>query len=80
MILQLLYHYIRANFFSMKTLDTVALQAEYGLILQTLIETDFNKSKAAVILGVDRKTLHNKLNQIRAVKGIQKPKVVFAEQ
>lgn len=62
----------------MLTLDHVALQAEYELILQTLVETDFNKSKAAIKLGIDRKTLHNKLNQIKAMKGIKKPKVTFA--
>lgn len=62
----------------MLTLDNVALQAEYELILQTLIETDFNKSRAAERLGIDRKTLHNKLNQIKAAEGIKKPRVVFA--
>lgn len=62
----------------MLTLDAVALQAEYELILQTLIDTDFNKSKAAEKLGIDRKTLHNKLAEIKVMPGLKKPKVVFA--
>lgn len=62
----------------MPTLDTVALQAEYELILQTLAETNFNKTKAAEILGIDRKTLYNKLKAIQNTKGIKKPKVTFA--
>lgn len=61
----------------MQTLDSVALYAEYELILQTLIETDFNKSKAADRLGVDRKTLRNKLAKIKETQGLKKPKVTF---
>ena len=37
-------------------------EAERLLILQTLASTGNNKAKAARILGVSRKTLHNKLN------------------
>ncbi len=36
--------------------------AEKILILQTLISVGYNKSKTARILGVSRKTLHNKIN------------------
>jgi two-component system, NtrC family, response regulator HydG len=37
-------------------------EAEKKLILETLLSVDNNKAKAARILGVSRKTLHNKLN------------------
>lgn len=37
--------------------------AEFEAILDALIEADFNKSKAAEILQVDRKTLYNKLDK-----------------
>lgn len=42
-------------------LDEAAIKAEYDLILETLKKTKFNKSKAAEILQIDRKTLYNKL-------------------
>jgi two-component system response regulator HydG len=42
-------------------LDKAALKAEYDLIVETLKKTKFNKSKAAVLLQIDRKTLYNKL-------------------
>lgn len=40
------------------------LEREY--ILQTLRETGGNKSRAAELLGLDRKTLHRKLNEYRS--------------
>ena len=42
-------------------LKEVALEAEYETILKVLKEVNFNKSKAAKILNVDRKTLYNKM-------------------
>lgn len=42
-------------------LDEAALKAEYYLIVETLKKTKFNKSKAAELLQIDRKTLYNKL-------------------
>lgn len=38
--------------------------AEYDMILDALKKANFNKSKAAEILGIDRKTLYNKMKQI----------------
>ncbi len=40
-------------------------EAERILILQTLASAGNNKAKAAKILGVSRKTLHNKLNSFQ---------------
>ncbi|MFN3851306.1 MAG: sigma-54-dependent transcriptional regulator [Spirosomataceae bacterium] len=42
-------------------LKKVSNEAEYELILEVLQQTRFNKSKAAEILGIDRKTLYNKM-------------------
>lgn len=42
-------------------LKSAALEAEHELILKTLKEVNFNKSKAARILNIDRKTLYNKM-------------------
>ncbi len=42
-------------------LDEAALKAEYDLILETLKKTKFNKTKAAQLLQIDRKTLYNKI-------------------
>lgn len=38
-------------------------EAEKSLILQTLSSTKFNKSKAARLLGISRRTLHRKINE-----------------
>jgi len=42
-------------------LKNVALGAEYEMIMDTLRKVNFNKSKAAQLLNIDRKTLYNKL-------------------
>lgn len=45
------------------TLKQVTAEAEKSAIIETLKLTDNNKSKAAQRLGIDRKTLYNKLSQ-----------------
>ncbi|HRI58250.1 MAG TPA: sigma-54 dependent transcriptional regulator, partial [Saprospiraceae bacterium] len=42
-------------------LKAVASNAEYEMIMNVLHRAKFNKSKAALLLGIDRKTLYNKL-------------------
>jgi two-component system, NtrC family, response regulator HydG len=42
-------------------LKDAAKEAEYETILRVLKEVNFNKSKAAKILNIDRKTLYNKI-------------------
>jgi two-component system response regulator HydG len=45
-------------------LKNAALEAEYDTILKVLREVNFNKTKAAEILKIDRKTLYNKMKAI----------------
>ncbi|HEX7366895.1 MAG TPA: sigma-54 dependent transcriptional regulator [Pelobium sp.] len=45
-------------------LKNAALEAEYETILKVLREVNFNKTKAAQILNIDRKTLYNKMKAI----------------
>lgn len=53
---------IKITAFPDKTdLKAVAHNAEYEMIMRVLHQAQFNKSKAAQLLGIDRKTLYNKL-------------------
>lgn len=45
-------------------LKTAADRAERSAILNALVKTNFNKSKTAELLRVDRKTLYNKMNSL----------------
>jgi two-component system response regulator HydG len=45
-------------------LKNIALEAEYDTILRVLKEVSYNKTKAAEILNIDRKTLYNKMKAI----------------
>jgi two-component system response regulator HydG len=45
-------------------LKNAAQEAEYETILKVLREVNFNKTKAAEILNIDRKTLYNKMKAI----------------
>lgn len=47
-----------------RDLKNAALEAEYEAILKVLKEVNFNKTKAAKILNIDRKTLYNKMKAI----------------
>jgi two-component system response regulator HydG len=46
-------------------LKTANLDAEYEVILDALKQANFNKSKAAKLLNIDRKTLYNKMRQFK---------------
>jgi two-component system response regulator HydG len=46
-------------------LKSANLDAEYEVILDALKQSNFNKSKAAKLLSVDRKTLYNKMRQFK---------------
>jgi len=48
-----------------KDLKNAAQEAEYDTILRVLKEVNFNKTKAAEILNIDRKTLYNKIKAIK---------------
>ncbi len=49
-------------------LKTANLDAEYEVILGALKEANYNKSKAAKLLNIDRKTLYNKMRQFKEFK------------
>jgi two-component system response regulator HydG len=51
----------------MPELKSAALHAEYEKILEVLRKVNFNKSKAAVMLNIDRKTLYNKMKTFRFI-------------
>ncbi|MFW0714782.1 sigma-54-dependent transcriptional regulator [Pedobacter sp. N23S346] len=46
-------------------LKNAAQEAEYNAILNVLMKVNFNKTKAAQILKIDRKTLYNKMKAIK---------------
>jgi two-component system response regulator HydG len=50
-------------------LKSVALHAEYEKILEVLRKVNFNKSKAAIVLNIDRKTLYNKMKTFNLLAG-----------
>jgi two-component system, NtrC family, response regulator HydG len=52
-----------------ETIKGASLDAEYELILKVLKEVKFNKTKAAKILNIDRKTLYNKLDEYKMLSG-----------
>ncbi len=47
-----------------KNLKSAAYDAEYETIINALKQVNFNKSKAAKLLNIDRKTLYNKLGNM----------------
>ena len=51
--------------FSKPKLKKAAMDAEHEMIMEALVKTNFNKSKAAEMLGIDRKTLYNKMKLMR---------------
>jgi len=61
-------HYAQTNVKTMRTLKTAGKEAEYTMILAALKEVNFNKSQAARLLDIDRKTLYNKLEQFNLLK------------
>ena len=50
----------------MPSLEQIALQAKYDIIVKLLIENNFSKRIVAEILGVDRKTIYNILAEARS--------------
>ena len=47
--------------FRSANLKLASSEAEYEVIMSALRKVNFNKSKAAELLGIDRKTLYNKM-------------------
>lgn len=51
-----------------RTLKSASIDAEYELILEALKKVNFNKSKAAKVLQIDRKTLYYKIKQYHELR------------
>ena len=51
-------------------LKSANIDAEYEVILEALKQSNFNKSKAAKMLNIDRKTLYNKMKQYKEFNGM----------
>lgn len=51
-------------------LKHASLDAEYEMIMQALKKSNFNKSKAAQLLNIDRKTLYNKMKQYKELNNL----------
>ena len=51
--------------FSKPQLKKAAMEAEGEMIMAALNKCNFNRSKAAELLGIDRKTLYNKMKQLK---------------
>ena len=48
---------------SEQSLKSASIDAEYEMIVKALRQSNFNKTKAAKLLNIDRKTLYNKMKQ-----------------
>ena len=46
-----------------------SIDAEFALIVEALKKCNYNKSKAAQLLNIDRKTLYNKMKQYKDFNG-----------
>ncbi len=51
------------NILHENSLKEVSIDAEYEMIIEALKHSNYNKSKAARFLNIDRKTLYNKMKQ-----------------
>lgn len=51
-----------------KSLKAASIDAEFNMIVEALKQVNYNKSKAAKILDVDRKTLYNKMKEYKLLK------------
>lgn len=60
----------KAAFIKETGLKGAGVDAEYEVILEVLKRVNFNKSKAAKLLKIDRKTLYNKIRQYKELNNI----------
>jgi two-component system response regulator HydG len=54
-------------------LKAASIDVEYEMIIEVLKKCNFNKTKAAKLLNIDRKTLYNKMRQYQELSHSQNP-------
>lgn len=47
--------------------EKAVIKAEYDIIVEALKKVKFSKTKAAIHLGIDRKTLYNKIERYQEI-------------
>ena len=50
---------------TLKPLKAAMLKKKRDIIVQAIIDCGFNKTKAAKVLNIDRKTIYNKLKEFK---------------
>lgn len=62
-------------FMNLTPLKKALLETEYKFILEALEKTNFKKTKAGEILGMDRTTVTNKIKQYQKMKAEEERQV-----
>lgn len=60
---------------TLKPMKKAVIITEYNLILETLQKTNFNKSKAAEILGINRSSITHKIAAYNKLKSEEEAQV-----
>jgi two-component system response regulator HydG len=57
-------------------LKKAVIETEYKIILETLQQTNFNKTKAGKILGIDRTSINNKVKRYKQLQAQEAKKSI----
>lgn len=60
----------------MNPLKEAKVKVEYDNIVEALKKTNFHKGKAAKLLGIDSKTIYNRLKRYRKITEIGQPESI----
>lgn len=61
---------VRKPLITEQSLKLASIDAEYETIVKALRQSNFNKTKAAKLLNIDRKTLYNKMKEYQQFKNL----------